>query len=833
LTNFNTLKYQKSTGWHDPTCPGLGASTLTGADRKPSVIMQTPSKKVHLQRLAFAALFPLAGIVASFGQTAPAPAGTTANSNDEAIELPVFGVSADKVNKYAPGDALSAARIRASLSDLSTSISVISQDFMKDIGAESVLDASRYSSGMSAGRAAGVGGIADRHVIRGFESIDGRVVDNFQVGFQANFDPQFIERIEVVKGPNSILTPTGAPGGTINVVSKSPRFEKANSLTLAVGQTDAQKISLDSTGPLTLLNQKLAYRVVAGVQDTKSFLPGKVKLYDLEAGMTWKISPKSQLTFKYFGMDWTQKGAIGAANSWGVPVSYNLAGGAEIPDTPDPALGFTAHGANGDTDWSTRKVRVNMVTSEYTTALSDHISMRFAANWLSNKQGQDQGFQTVGGISSNRFNPFTGVATPRTTWSVTVDPVTKKPVIDPVTGQPIVTSTDSVPWDPTKISRRAAWIQSLSQVTQFQNDFAGNFKAGPVSIQPLAGWSTVSTINFPNYDRTAALPADNLFISDDDNPAKPEKSTYTTSFLRSSHNRQKQAYVYSRFGFLNDRLFITGGAARIWLDNVQYQWITNNAPTAAASQLTTLKDNHDTYLGGILGKPLPNVSVYYGYSSNAAGVTANGLTLWRAGKQHEWGVKTDFFKQRLSFTVAHFQIIQTNLSTPNPAFNADPVNNPPNILADFSNHGYEFELKGGITKNLSIVASYTSQRLRDPTNRRPRNIADRTTGALLNYHFTSGELNHLGVFLGMTRQGKTAGDTITGFTPLNVAQQTSFYVPPVMIFNTGATYPWKNTAFTLTVDNLADKKGFWQAADRGDVPPIPRRNVRLTATYTF
>jgi len=80
---------------------------------------------------------------------------------------------------------------------------------------------------------------------------------------------------------------------------------------------------------------------------------------------------------------------------------------------------------------------------------------------------------------------------------------------------------------------------------------------------------------------------------------------------------------------------------------------------------------------------LPNVSLYYSYSSNAAGVVANNQALWRSGKQHEFGVKTDFFQAALTFTAAHFQIIQTNLSTPNPAFNSDPAHNQPNILANF------------------------------------------------------------------------------------------------------------------------------------------------------
>jgi iron complex outermembrane recepter protein len=759
----------------------------------------------------FLAAFNLAS-----AQTTPTATAPSTTASDEAVQLPEFSVSASKGDRYSPGDALSAARIRASLSDTAASISVISLDFMKDIGAESVLDATRYSSGMSAGRAAGVGGILDRHIIRGFESIDGRVVDNFQTGFQANFDPQFVERVEVVKGPNSILSPTGAPGGTINVISKSPKYERENTLTVAVGQEDAQKVTIDSTGTVPWTKDKVAYRVVGNVQDTKSFLPGTVKIWDIETAFTWKISDKTQFTFKYFGIDWTQEGAIGAANSWGIAVDPTMPAGSELYQQPPAALGFTAHGANGDTDWSTRKDRINMLQSLLTTSLGDHISVRLAANWFNDKFGQDQGFQTVPELGSNRFNPYTGMATPNYTWAKDVN------------GNYVPTFSQL--WDPTKIGRRAAWIQALSQNLQFQNDFAGNYKAGPVSIQPVAGWSTVSAITFPNFDATSPLPSANLLVNNDDNPPKPDHSIYTYNFKRSSHNWQGQAYVYSRFGFLDDRLFVTGGASRVWLDNLQTQWITNNAPS---NSIAALKDHHDTYSWGVLGKPLPNLSVYYSYSSNAAGVIANNQALWRSGKQHEWGFKTGLFKDKLTFTAAHYQIIQTNLSTPNPAFNSDPVHNAPNILANYTNKGFEFELKGGITKDLSIVASYTTQKLRDPLGRRPRNIADRTAAMLLSYHVSEGELKGFGVFGGFTRQGKTAGETVTAVSPLGVVDQPGFYIPAFTIFNVGANYRWDRYQFNLTVDNALDQEGFWQAAGRGSVPPIPKRNVRLTTTIAF
>jgi len=451
-----------------------------------------------------------------------------------------------------------------------------------------------------------------------------------------------------------------------------------------------------------------------------------------------------------------------------------------------------------------------MVTGEYTLGLGSHVNMRFAGAFYNDKFGQDQGLPSVPNIATNRYNPYTGVPTPNQTWALS---------------NGVYVPTFSLLWDPTKIARTATYIQSLSQRAQLQNDFAGSFKVGPLTLQPVAGWSLQHDISFPNFTRSVALPTVNLFAPDD-NPVKPDKSTYTLASYNSNRNRQIQAYTFTRVGLLDEKLFVTAGAARVWVNNT-----SSNLRTGVAGLLDAY---HDTYLGGILAKPLPNVSVYYSYSTNASATTFNNLPLWRSGKEHEFGSKADFFGQRLSFTASHFQITQTNLTTPNPAFNVDPVNNLPTLLSDQTNHGFEFELKGGITKNLSIIASYTTMKLRDTFNRRPRNIPDRTTTGLLNYHFPDGALKGFGIFGGVVHQGVSAGETpASSATALGVIEQVGFWVPAFTLYNAGASYTWKKYSFNLTVDNIFDHKGFWQAAGRGSVPPIPGTNARLAATVNF
>src|SRR5260221_682354 len=132
----------------------------------------------------------------------------------------------------------------------------------------------QYLAGIGAGRLGGTNGILDRMTIRGFES-NNRTIDNLAGPFQANLDPELYERVEIVKGPNAILSPTGATGGSLNVITKSPMFKEQGSATLMLGSFFAQKFMFDSTGPIPH-NTHLAYRLIGSYQNTDTYVPGKL-----------------------------------------------------------------------------------------------------------------------------------------------------------------------------------------------------------------------------------------------------------------------------------------------------------------------------------------------------------------------------------------------------------------------------------------------------------------------------------------------------------------------------------------------------------------------------
>ncbi len=739
------------------------------------------------------------------------PASVSSKSRaDDVFVLPQFSVSNTKADPYHSTEAISVARIRELLLDTPLSVNVITRELLDDLGANSMYEATRYFSGVSNGRGTGPGGIMDRQNFRGFESFT-KTIDNFSsqlipgnTGLVAVFEPQFIEQAEVVLGPDTILSPTGSPGGSMNIITKSPQFHQMNDLIVATGNYSAGKITVDSTGPIGD-GEHWAYRVISDYQDGRTYVPGSIREWDLSTQLTRKFSDGAQLTFKYFGIQWELTGAMANANDngWEVTDPGSLRG-ATIANAPPPSSGFTYGGWNGNAAWSHTFDRVNLLSGQFTTTLADRISMRLAAEIFFDNNTGDSGFPS---------------ASPTETF-------------DPLSGQVIgLTSLN-----PGALPEVARYNHGLARDAQLQNDYAANFHPGAISIRPVAGWDYQQGTNWSNT-RQSTLPPANLFAGFYD-PPKPPLSAYTPSAKTKSNASQAQCYALTQTGFFDDRILLTSGASRTWVDSHAYTYNISNL--SAPPTLLTLSGYRDTYLGGILAKPARNISLYYTYSSNATLTSSNNQPLWQQGKQHEFGLKSEFFAQRLSFTVAHFQIDQTNLVTPNPAFNVDPAHNAPDTLSDQANRGFEFNLIGGLTKNLSVIASFTEMKLRDPFKRRIRNVPDQLANLLLNYRFADGALKNFTVFAGVVHVGDAAGenaqnDPTTGVavTPQGVPTQPGYYVAAWTVYNAGASYRWNRFRFNLNVDNLLNSKFAWQPASRLSVSPYPGATVRLTTDIKF
>lgn len=750
-----------------------------------------------------AALLALAAPLAA--QTA---APEAAAPQDQIVKLPEFTVSSEAANAYNAADSMAATRVRSSLVDTPVTINVITKDFIDDIGAQSILDAAMYVAGVGSGRLAGDSGILDRQTIRGFES-NGRIIDNFLTGFQGQFPPDDIERVEVVKGPSAILSPSGSPGGSLNVITKTPQFRPHTEISVSAANVFGQQATFDNTGPI---NSRLAYRVSGSAMDSMAYVPGKVQRYDVNPSLVFKVSEGTTLTIKsnFLSMRW-----IGGASNPGTELiaGDEVSNGAFVSATPPPGFGY--HANNTVPNWATRSDKVDRVATELTHAFGERVNARFAATFLYDKFLLDGGQQGLA-IAQTRYNPYTGIYTPNETWA-------KNAAGDYV-------PTVSPSYDPTAIKETANINPNWTHDFVVQNDWAGNFTLGPVSLEPVVGgyyeWSSVGS-----FSKTATLPSVNLFAKDND-PVHPALSAYNAGGPSVNTANQGDVYAVNRLGFFSDRLYVTTGATRYWANNEQIQYQTPGTP----NKYGILKGDHDSFLGGALLDLTKTASVYYSFMSNSApnnSFTALGVPVWQSGKQQQFGFKTEWFNDRLMVEASHYQVSQSNLSTPNPA--ALQAGQPASILTNQANHGYELQVTGGITRDLTIMAGGTAMADRDAFGRRLRNIPDRMITGLLKYDFHEGPLNHTGVFIGVQHVGTMAGEIPnTTITPLGVLEQVSFYTPPRTIWNAGGSYRiGKTYRFNLNINNLFDKRAIGTASGRYSLQPLPTTQVMITNTISL
>ena len=194
-----------------------------------------------------------------------------AQSDEEIEEIVVTG-------RFIAADGYSGLKSNVPLRDVPITISSYTQSFMEGIETIRIADLYNYMAGVQ--RAGNTGYDIS---IRGFSS-GGADRNSLQTdglpGLAVRFgSPPTVntERIEVVKGPMSVLYGRIQPGGFINIVTKKPQREathqfklRADAYDVDIGDTLGVTASIDSTGPVNEAGTVL-YRFVGELEDTQGF----------------------------------------------------------------------------------------------------------------------------------------------------------------------------------------------------------------------------------------------------------------------------------------------------------------------------------------------------------------------------------------------------------------------------------------------------------------------------------------------------------------------------------------------------------------------------------
>ena len=178
------------------------------------------------------------------------------------------------------------------------SISVITRDRLDAQGAQSVSEGLAYTAGVHA-NVAGNNPTDNTIMVRGFQQINANAytdgLRNNQIGYYAP-ETYGMERIEVLKGPASVLYGQGSPGGTVNFVSKRPTFAPHREVGLSTGSNDRAQVSMD-VGDVLDEQQSLSYRLVGLGRDANNSIDGiKDDRVYIAPSLTWAPSDDTSLT---------------------------------------------------------------------------------------------------------------------------------------------------------------------------------------------------------------------------------------------------------------------------------------------------------------------------------------------------------------------------------------------------------------------------------------------------------------------------------------------------------------------------------------------------------
>ncbi|CAM9870815.1 unnamed protein product, partial [Phaeothamnion confervicola] len=239
--------------------PGSLAAALASFERQSGITVSTPGLELeglsspgvrgnHSASGALSALLKGSGFAAVRGSS-----GYTLSANssaDSLAEVTVVGFRAEEQG--------SATKTNLSIRETPQSIAVTTRESMDARQVRDLTSALELTAGLSSGTAADGGPFAGRglgggegFLLRGQE-LDGRRdvrFDGFVVASRT-FDLAPFERVEVVKGPSSVLYGQGSLGGFINMIRRKPQAQFGGSFVTQVGSFDTYRGEFDVTGSL-------------------------------------------------------------------------------------------------------------------------------------------------------------------------------------------------------------------------------------------------------------------------------------------------------------------------------------------------------------------------------------------------------------------------------------------------------------------------------------------------------------------------------------------------------------------------------------------------------
>ncbi|NNU37697.1 TonB-dependent siderophore receptor [Rhizobium sophorae] len=263
----------------------------------------------NVSRIYRDSLFVTTAIVLIGSAASPASAQSASGDAGATTLEPIViqGASSDSKTdrtSVAAKNSSAATKINTPLVETPRSVSVTTEKEIEQRGAQSIIEAVRYSAGVTTGPN-GFDPRFDQIYIRGYNAT---TVGDYRDGLRQPYinygtfrtDPYQLQRIEVIKGPVSVLYGSGSPGGLVNKISKLPTEEPIREVGVSYGTKDRAQAMFDFGGPISEDNGDFLYRIVGLARRGDTNFDIADDRYFLAPSFTWK--PDEGTSFTVYGL---------------------------------------------------------------------------------------------------------------------------------------------------------------------------------------------------------------------------------------------------------------------------------------------------------------------------------------------------------------------------------------------------------------------------------------------------------------------------------------------------------------------------------------------------
>ncbi|OLF55848.1 TonB-dependent receptor [Pseudomonas chlororaphis] len=690
----------------------------------------------------------------------------------------------------------SSQKYTAPLVNTPRSVTVVPQQVLKDTAATSLQDALRTVPGITFGAGEGGNPQGDRPFIRGFDAQGDTYLDGVRdTGGQSReiFD---IESIEVSKGPNSSFGGRGSAGGSLNLVSKTPKQQDFLNGGFTYGSDQTRRYVLDVNRQF-LDSAAFRLNLMSHEQNVAGRDAVNYDRWGVAPSLTFGLGTPTRVNLSYYHME-----SDDLPDS-GIPYGYSNSGAKAVHVHDKPTDGGDSNNFYGLKDRDFRKTRADISTISIEHDLNDNMTLKNTLRHGST--GQDY-ILTQPDDSQHNVNQF------GTVW------------------------------------RRANSRVSTTETTTNQTDLFGEFQALGFKHNYSTG------LEFTGEETRVS----SYTVSPNSNPTcTPGKSAGGSCTSLSNPNPDDAWTGTTNRNYYGTSTKATSRAAYVfdtieldpqWLLNVglRYDTFDTVANTDSATGRTKIKEDSQfwNWQAGLVWKPTDNGSVYVSYATSASpagglvgeGADGNPLSAGAASSDlqpeetvnYELGTKWDVFSDRLSLTAAVFRTEKKNTRI---LVDSLTYQNAGESRVD----GLELSASGKITDKWQVFAgySYLKSELVDAGLNGRNGVV--SAGSNKGNEMPNTPKNSFSLWTTYEVMPKlTVGGGAFYVDDVYGDAGNTVYVPSYTRYDAMASYKLsKNVDLQLNVQNLTDKTYYDKAYSAHFANQAPGRTALFTTNFHF